>query len=75
MDFMIQLPVIAKVLLSQEVPSNSMCLSHKVKYQAEGNGVMSESGFMLQFTKNKEEEKEEKCVYLTCSQRLNYPDM
>lgn len=35
---------------------------------------MSESGFMLQFTKIKEEEKEEKCVYLACSQRLNYPD-
>lgn len=62
-------------LLSQEAPSNSMCLPHKVKYEVEGNSIMSESGFMLQFTKIKEEEKEEKCVYLACSQRLNYPDI
>lgn len=61
-------------LLSQEASSSSMCLSYKVKYQVEGNSMMSESGFMLQFTKIKEEEKEEKCVYLSSSQRLNYPD-
>lgn len=36
---------------------------------------MSESGSVLQFTKIKEEEKEENCVYLACSQTLNYPDI
>lgn len=61
-------------LLNQEASSSSMCLSRKVKYQVEGNSIMSESGFILQFTKIKDEEKQEKCVYLASSQRLNYPD-
>lgn len=45
------------------------------KLQVEGNRIMSENGFMLQFAKIKEEEKEEKCVYLACLQRVNYPDV
>lgn len=62
-------------LMNQEFPSSSMYLIHKVKYQVEENSIISESGVILQFTKIKEEEKEKKCIYLTCSERLNYPDI
>lgn len=61
-------------LINQEFPSSSMYLIHKVKYQEEGDSIISESGVTLQFTKIKEE-KEKKCIYLTCSERLNYPDI
>lgn len=65
-------------LLSQTL-FNSVCSSWKVKHQVEGNTIMSKNGFMLQFIKIKETEKQEKCAAFShnLSRRytINYPDM
>lgn len=64
--------------ISQEFPSNSLCLFHKVKYQggkSEGDSIISQMGFKLQFIKFKEQEKgKKKKKKSLLLQRLNYPD-